>query len=176
MRNGLAGMKTVLRRLRFFTRHAVGAGRAVNHTSVSGGVFVTSVRDATATARMRASRRTAKSPSRKAPLPAAAAAARRAGGRQRSVHASAGEPGGAVLWRYRSRAAVASASPATTQSGAPTTLAPGAARQPPPKAASASAASRSRSSRHLRFFNFVLRRGRILAPPVARRLFHTLRN
>ena len=73
------------------------------------------------------------------------------------MHASAGEPGGAVLWRYRSRAAVASASPATTQSGASTTLAPGAARQPPPKAASASAASRSRSSRHLRFFNFVLR-------------------
>jgi len=60
------------------------------------------------------------------------------------------EPPGAVLWRYRSRAAVASASPATTQSGASTTLAPGAARQPPPKAASASAASRSRSSRHLR--------------------------
>ena len=70
------------------------------------------------------------------------------------MHASAGEPGGAVLWRYRSRAAVASASPATTQSGASTTLAPGAARQPPPKAASASAASRSRSSRHLRFFLF----------------------
>jgi len=68
-------------------------------------------------------------------------------GRQRSVHV---EPPGAVLWRYRSRAAVASASPATTQSGASTTLAPGAARQPPPKAASASAASRSRSSRHLR--------------------------
>ena len=68
------------------------------------------------------------------------------------MHASAGEPGGAVLWRYRSRAAVASASPATTQSGASTTLAPGAARQPPPKAASASAASRSRSSRHLCVF------------------------
>ena len=96
------------------------------------------------------------------------------------MHASSDEPGGAVLWRYRSRAAVASASPATTQSGASTTLAPGAARQPPPKAASASAASRSRSSRHLRFFVICGRRASILRararPRVARRLFSHAEN